>query len=105
MADFGKSVANTGWYSLIFTLLAGILGCFGLAKSGFGTECVLVAAESASSMKNDNSRFARMGVPKIPRTPMRSYMRIGMGYLNTWAGFIGFAVGYLPFTLFLTRTS
>ncbi len=23
-----------------------------------------------------------------------------MGYLNTWVGFMGFAVGYLPFTLF-----
>ena len=31
---------------------------------------------------------------------IRSYMRLGLGYLNTWIGFIGFAVGYLPFTLF-----
>lgn len=31
---------------------------------------------------------------------IRSYMRLGLGYLNTWVGFIGFAVGYLPFTLF-----
>jgi len=31
---------------------------------------------------------------------IRSYMRIGMGYLNTLVGFIGFAVGYLPYTLF-----
>lgn len=31
---------------------------------------------------------------------IRSYMRLGLGYLNTWIGFIGFAVGYLPFTIF-----
>lgn len=30
---------------------------------------------------------------------IRSYMRVGLGYLNTWVGMIGFAVGYLPFTL------
>ena len=30
---------------------------------------------------------------------IRSYMRLGMGYLNTLVGFMGFAVGYLPFTL------
>jgi len=27
-------------------------------------------------------------------------MRLGMLYLNTLIGFIGFAVGYLPFTIF-----
>jgi hypothetical protein len=27
-------------------------------------------------------------------------MRLGMLYLNTLVGFIGFAVGYLPFTLY-----
>ena len=31
---------------------------------------------------------------------IRSYMRLGLGYLNTWVGFMGFAIGYLPFTLF-----
>lgn len=31
---------------------------------------------------------------------IRSYMRVGLGYLNTWVGLMGFAVGYLPFTLF-----
>ena len=30
---------------------------------------------------------------------IRSYMRVGLGYLNTWIGMIGFAVGYLPFTM------
>lgn len=31
---------------------------------------------------------------------IRSYMRVGLGYTNTLFGFIGFAIGYLPFTLF-----
>jgi hypothetical protein len=31
---------------------------------------------------------------------IRSYMRLGLGYLNTWVGFMGFAIGYLPFTLY-----
>lgn len=34
---------------------------------------------------------------------VRSYMRIGLGYLNTWVGFMGFAVGYLPWTLYLKQ--
>ena len=34
---------------------------------------------------------------------IRSYMRIGMGYINTLVGFIGFAIGYLPYTLFSTE--
>jgi uncharacterized membrane protein YedE/YeeE len=135
-----------------------------MAKSGFGTECALVAAESAGAMARKDAHFARMGVPRITRTLMRgyipligvaaswvvmlsfmlgawvffgikpgfeggvkeqftagnlagglllgmgavlligceirSYMRIGLGYLNTWVGFMGFAVGYLPYTLF-----
>lgn len=31
---------------------------------------------------------------------IRFYMRIGLGYLITWVGMIGFAVGYLPYTIF-----
>lgn len=31
---------------------------------------------------------------------IRSYMRVGLGYTNTLFGFIGFALGYLPYTLF-----
>ncbi len=31
---------------------------------------------------------------------IRSYMRLGLGYTNTLIGFIGFAIGYLPYTLF-----
>lgn len=161
---FGKSIADKGLVYVLLTLVAGIIAGFGMAKSGFGTECSLVSAEAAGSMTRKDSFYAKLGVPKITRTLMRSYlpliglmaswvvmlgfilfmwfflnagpgfegglkyqttlgsliggfllgmgavmlvgceirsyMRIGMGYLNTWVGFMGFAVGYLPFTLF-----
>ncbi len=161
--DFSKSINDRGLFYVILTLGAGIFGGIGLAKSGFGTECALVAWKSANMMKNNDSKFADMGVPRITRTLMRSYlpligifahwvvmlafmviawivfdaspgfvgsityqltagnligglllglgavmmigcevrsyMRIGMGYLNTMVGFMGFAFGYLPFTL------
>jgi uncharacterized membrane protein YedE/YeeE len=161
---FGKSIAERGGIYVLLTLFAGVVAGFGMAKSGFGTECSLVSAEVATSMTQKDSLYAKLGVPKITRTLMRSYlpliglmaswvvmlgfilfvwfvfgtgpgfegalkyqttlgsilgglllgsgavmlvgceirsyMRIGMGYLNTWVGFMGFAVGYLPFTLF-----
>jgi len=164
IVPFNKSIAHKGLFYVILTLLGGILAGIGLAKSGFGTECALVSAETAESMTKNDKKYAFLGVPKITRTLMRgylpiigiathwvvmlafiilawvfmdvtpafagkvkysltygsfigglllglgavlligceirSYMRIGMGYLNTWIGFIGFALGYLPFTLF-----
>lgn len=163
LADFGKSADSKGWYYVILTLTAGIIGGVGLAKSGMGTECALVSWEAGGMMKKNDSIYAKMGVPRITRTLMRSYlpmiglmahwvvmlgfivfawiifdvspgfsgalkfqttagnliggvllglgavmligceirsyMRIGMGYLNTLVGFMGFAIGYLPFSL------
>jgi len=163
LVAFGKSVDSKGWYYVILTLTAGIIGGVGLAKSGMGTECALVSWEAGGMMKKHDGHYARMGVPRITRTLMRSYlpmiglmahwvvmlgfiviawiafdvspafsgalkfqttagnliggvllglgavmligceirsyMRIGMGYLNTLVGFMGFAIGYLPFTL------
>ncbi len=164
LLPFGKSVGDRSTLFVLLTLLAGVIAGIGLAKSGFGTECSLVSLETASAMTKDDNKFAKMGVPRITRTLMRSYtpmigvaaswvvltfflfaawsltgvspalgagvkkgltagnflgglflgigavtligceirsyMRIGMGYLNTLVGFIGFAVGYLPYTLF-----
>lgn len=163
LSHFGKSLADKGWYYVSLTLVAGIVGGIGLAKSGMGTECALVSWEAGSMMTRHDSFYARLGVPRITRTLMRSYlpmiglmahwvvmlgfiviawivfdvapgfsgalkfqttagnliggvllglgavmligceirsyMRIGMGYLNTLVGFMGFAIGYLPFTL------
>lgn len=164
LVAFSKSVDAKGWLYVLGTMLAGIIGGIGMAKSGFGTECALVSLEVAGSMTKNDSKYAKMGIPRITRTLMRgylpiiglaaswvltagfiwfgwtlgavpgfegslkyhltagsiigglllglgavlligceirSYMRIGMGYLNTLIGFIGFAVGYLPYTLFL----
>jgi len=164
LAAFGKSVADRNTLFVVLTLVAGTIAGVALAKSGYGTECSLVAMETAGSMTRDDEKFAKMGVPKITRTLMRSYapmigvvttwvimlvfmiiawsffnvspalgtgvkagltagnfigglflgfgavtligceirsyMRIGMGYLNTLVGFMGFAIGYLPYTLF-----
>ncbi len=163
LVAFSKSVDSKGWYYVILTLVAGIVGGIGLAKSGMGTECALVSWEAAGMMKKHDGFYAKLGVPRITRTLMRSYlpmigllahwvvmlgfivlgwvlfdvapgfvgklkyqttagnligglflglgavmligceirsyMRIGMGYLNTLVGFMGFAIGYLPFTL------
>ncbi len=164
MAAFGSSALDKSSLFVILTLLSGLIAGVALAKSGFGTECSLVSLETASAMTKDDKKFAKMGVPKITRTLMRSYspmigvttswvlltaffllmwiltgvspelgsgikkgltagnfiggfslglgavtligceirsyMRIGMGYLNTLVGFIGFAIGYLPYTLY-----
>ena len=164
MTAFGKSIDGNGWFYVIGTLAAGLVAGIGMAKSGFGTECALVAADTAQSMTKKDAYFAKLGVPRITRTLMRgyipmigvaaswvvmlafmlgawvffgikpgfedglkeqftagslvggfllgmgavlligceirSYMRIGLGYLNTWVGLIGFAVGYLPYTLY-----
>lgn len=164
IAAYGGGPTDKGWLFVILTLLAGTVAGVALGKSGFGTECSLVSVEIAGAMTKDDDKFAKMGVPRITRTLMRSYnpiigvttswvlltaflllawtltgvspalgdgvkkgltvgnflggfslglgavtligceirsyMRIGMGYLNTLIGFIGFAVGYLPYTLF-----
>jgi len=44
--------------------------------------------------------FLGFGAVLLIGCEIRSYMRLGMLYLNTLIGFIGFAVGYLPFTLY-----
>lgn len=164
---FSKSVDAEGWFFVIGTLVAGIIGGFAMAKSGFGTECAVVCGEVGESMTKKDSYYAGLGIPKITRTLMRgylpiigvmahwvvmlgfmvvawvafdiapgfsgalkyqltmgnviggvllgsgavlligceirSYMRVGLGYLNTWVGLMGFAVGYLPFTLFYSE--
>ena len=40
-----------------------------------------------------------LGAVMLIGCEIRSYRRLGMGYLNTLVGFMGFAIGYLPFTL------
>ncbi len=161
---FNKGISHKGWAYALITLLSGIVAGFGMAKSGFGTECALVSAEAGMMIKKNEPMFAKMGIPRITRVlfkgllplqgvmaawvitlgaviffwgflgykhgfsgsvkyqltagvpiggfllgagavllvgcEIRSYMRLGLGYLNTWVGFMGFAIGYLPFALF-----
>ncbi len=44
--------------------------------------------------------FLGFGAVTLIGCEIRSYMRIGMGYINTLVGFVELAVGYLPYTLF-----
>lgn len=159
------SVVNAGIVFMGLTLLAGVVGGFAMGKTGFGTECALVAVEAGPMIKKDEKRFQQMGVPIVTRSLMkgllplhgvlaamlltsafamaawllfdiqlgyqqspakdmlngsgligglllgsgavfligceiRTYMRLGLGYTNALVGFIGFAVGYVPFALF-----
>jgi len=161
---FNKGITHEGWLYAVLITFAGVIAGFGMAKSGFGTECALVSAEASVMIQKNEKKFIDFGIPKITRTlfkgllplqgvivawiitlggiilfwgflgykhgftgsikyqltagvpiggfllgagavlligcEIRSYMRLGMGYLNTLVGFIGFAIGYLPFTLF-----
>lgn len=87
----GKSIDATGWFYVTLTLLAGIIGGFGMAKSGFGTECALVAAEAGQMMKHNDSFYARIGVPRITRTLMRSYLPM-IGIIAHWLILLGFVI-------------
>jgi len=161
---FNKSIDHKGIWYFLLTVGAGILGGFGMAKSGFGTECGLLTAEAHHFVTKNETVMDRFKMPNITKTlfrgmmplvgisamwvlvgifilitwgllgyehgftnsikyaltagvplggfilgmgavlmigcEIRSYMRIGLGYTNTLVGFMGFAVGYLPFTLF-----
>ncbi len=163
-SSFNKSIEHKGVWYVLLTLLAGIMGGFGMAKSGFGTECGLLTPEAHHFCTKNDVVMDRMRLPHITKTlfrgmmplvgisamwvlvaifiiitwgylgyqhgftgsikyaltagvpiggfilgmgavlligcEIRSYMRIGLGYTNTMIGFAGFAVGYLPFTLY-----
>lgn len=161
---FNKSIEHKGFWYVLLTLAAGVIAGFGMAKSGFGTECGLLTAEAHHFTTKNDTVMDAFQMPKITKTmfrgmlpfvgisamwvmvsafiivtwgflgykhgftdsikyaltagvplggfslgmgavlligcEIRSYMRIGLGYTNTLIGFIGFAVGYLPFTLY-----
>jgi len=161
---FNKGIDHKGIYYVLLTVIAGIIAGFGMAKSGFGTECALVSLEAGAMIKKDETKFDKWKFPRITKTlfkgllpiqgvvaawiitlgaiiilwgflgykhgfsgstkyqltagvpiggfllgagavllvgcEIRSYMRLGLGYLNTWVGFMGFAIGYLPFALY-----
>jgi len=164
ISAFSKGIENKGIFYVLLTIVAGIIAGFGMAKSGFGTECALVSMETGAMLKKNESKFDSWKLPRITKTlfkgllpiqgvtiawiitlgaiiifwgffgykhgftgsvkyqltagvpiggfllgagavllvgcEIRSYMRLGLGYLNTWVGFMGFAIGYLPFVLY-----
>jgi len=161
---FGKSIAHEWLAYVIIVMLAWIIAWFAMWKSGFGTECALIAWEAGSMIKRDEEKWKKLWLPNVTRTlfkwllplqwvaamwvilstfilitiyilwmkhgfswdikyeltawvpigwfllgfgavlligcEIRSYMRLGMLYLNTLIGFIWFAIWYLPFTIF-----
>jgi uncharacterized membrane protein YedE/YeeE len=91
LVEFSKSVDAKGWYYVILTLVAGIIGGIGLAKSGMGTECALVSWEAGSMMAKNDGFYAKLGVPRITRTLMRSYLPM-IGLMAHWVVMLGFIV-------------
>jgi len=159
-----NSIGGLTWTELLLKLLAGFLVGFGIAKSGFGTECAVM---SPKSLLMKPKHFEAMNVAKITQTmftgmmpfagllvailmfnltilftwivlgwdvpvvveagrykygfhlghliggPMlgigsvmmlgceiRTYARLGMGYLTGLAALPGFMLGYLPYSLY-----
>jgi hypothetical protein len=86
-------VVTTWVLMLVFMLIA--WGFFGVSPAlGNGVKAGLTAGNFLGGLS------LGFGAVTLIGCEIRSYMRIGMGYLNTLVGFIGFALGYLPYTLF-----
>lgn len=168
LAIFGDSiqgsVSQIGWSEVVWLTIPGVLLGIGIAKSGFGTECAVMAPESVF-MKQEHSltKGGRKGIPvgtfrmfrsmlplqgfmtaivvfnlyilgawalgigDIPNASgdqglywghiaggpllamgavfmigceVRTYARLGLGYMTALAALPGFFIGYIPYTLF-----
>ncbi len=115
MTKDDKKYANMGIPMITRILMRGYLPIIGLAASwiltgGFVAIMWLffdIGPAFSGSLKYQltagniiGGLLLGMGAVLLIGCEIRSYMRIGLGYLNTLIGFIGFAVGYLPYTLF-----
>jgi uncharacterized membrane protein YedE/YeeE len=97
LLPFGKSIADKGFIYVLLTLIAGIIGGFGLAKSGYGTECALISLETGKSMTKNDGFYAKLGVPRITRILMRGYLPM-IGIVTTWVIMLSFIlVGWIFF--------
>jgi len=86
-------VVTTWVLMLVFMLFAWVF--FGVSPAlGNSVKAGLTAGNFLGGL------FLGFGAVTLIGCEIRSYMRIGMGYLNTLVGFVGFAFGYLPYTLF-----
>ncbi|MBE3591709.1 MAG: YeeE/YedE family protein [Thermoanaerobacter sp.] len=94
---FSKSIVDKGAIYVLLTLLAGIIGGFGLAKSGYGTECALISLETGKSMTKNDSFYAKLGIPRITRVLMRGYLPM-IGIVTTWVIMLAFIlIGWIFF--------
>lgn len=59
-SDIAGSVSTTGWSEIAWVAVPGLLLGFGIAKTGFGTECSVMAPESAFTSKEF---YRQNGVP------------------------------------------
>ncbi len=89
LSAFGKSIADRNGLFIFLTLLSGIIAGIALSKSVYGTECALVALETSDDMTKKDEKSAKMSVPKITRTLMRSNAPI-IGVVTTWFLILGF---------------
>ncbi len=158
---WGYSLKTIGWGMIIWFLLIGLVAGFGMAKTGFGTECAFMTPEISMGVdKKENffekvwhipastrflfrsmSPFTAMFIEifmlwvaimigwqffdvKLPLgmnpnwvlllgaacqgfgsvamigCEIRTYMRLGLGYMTAVVAFPGFLLGYLPYTLY-----
>ena len=155
------SVKTIGWGMIVWFLLIGIIAGFGMAKTGFGTECAFMTPEISMGLEREENFFEKKWLipastrflfrsmsPFIAmfieilmlwvaimigwqffdiRLPLgmnpnwvlllgaacqgfgsvamigceiRTYMRLGLGYMTAVVAFPGFLLGYLPYTLY-----
>jgi len=100
LKPFGKSIDHQGLAYVALTLAAGILGGFGMAKSGFGTECGLLTAEAHHFVtKNDKVMTNFMKMPQVTKTLFRGMMPL-VGISAMWVLVTAFVIitwGFLDY--------
>jgi len=89
-----NSIGRLPWLEMFIKILVGILLGFGIAKSGFGTECAVMAPHS---LHIKPKHFETRKVAKITQTMMRGLMpfagllvailMLNITILITWIGF------------------
>ncbi len=155
------SLKTIGWGLIIWFLLIGIVAGFGMAKTGFGTECAFLTPEISTGLNHKEGFFEKQWhIPASTRflfrsmspftamfieifmlwvaiyigwqffdvrlplgmnptwvlllgaacqgfgsvamigCEIRTYMRLGLGYMTAVVAFPGFLLGYLPYTLY-----
>lgn len=156
--DYASSISNLGFWGMMGFLIPGLVLGFGIAKSGFGTECSVMAPESVFIDKDKycnagmpvctfrmfrsmaplqgfmvaivsfniflmiawlvfdvemptasasglhwghvvGGPFLAMGAVFMIGCEVRTYARLGLGYMTALAALPGFFIGYIPYTL------